>query len=60
MAKDKVIGLVIMIVGILMAVIYTLGSVVDLYLETLGNTVGGIDLTGPLIGIDIFPAYRGL
>ncbi|MFX0140586.1 MAG: hypothetical protein ACFFDN_43500 [Candidatus Hodarchaeota archaeon] len=34
MAKDKVIGLVIMIVGILIAVIYTLGSIVDLYLQS--------------------------
>lgn len=34
MAKDKIIGLIIMIVGILMAVIYTLGSVVDLFLQT--------------------------
>jgi len=34
MAKDKIIGLVIMIVGILMAIIYTLGSIVDLYLSS--------------------------
>jgi uncharacterized membrane protein len=33
-AKDKVIGLVIMIVGILIAVIYTLGSIVDLFLSS--------------------------
>ncbi len=30
MAKDKVIGALIMVIGILMAIIYTLGSIVDL------------------------------
>ena len=35
MAKDKVIGLIVMLVGILIAVIYTLGSVVDLLFTTL-------------------------
>ena len=34
MAKDKVIGACIMVVGILMAIIYTLGSIVDLYLQS--------------------------
>ncbi len=33
MAKDKIIGLIIMVVGILLAVVYTLGSIVDLYLQ---------------------------
>jgi len=42
MAKDKIIGAVIMCVGLLMAVIYTMGSVVDLYMEsTLGPNNGG-------------------
>ncbi|KKK43770.1 hypothetical protein LCGC14_0647790 [marine sediment metagenome] len=30
MAKDKVIGAIVMIVGILIAVIYTMGSILDL------------------------------
>lgn len=34
MAKDKIIGAVIMVVGILIAVVYTLGSIVDLYLRS--------------------------
>ncbi len=54
MAKDKIIGAIVMIVGILIAIIYTLGSVVDLYMETLGNSPKGIDLTSSwLWGIDL-------
>ena len=54
MAKDKLIGAIVMIVGILIAIIYTLGSVVDLYMETLGNTLNGLDLTSSwFFGIDI-------
>ena len=34
MAKDKIIGLIIMVVGILIAVVYTLGSIVDLFLQS--------------------------
>ncbi len=45
MAKDKIIGAIVMIVGILIAVIYTLGSVVDLYMESVMHIPGGIDLT---------------
>jgi hypothetical protein len=37
MAKDKIIGAVVMILGILIAIIYTMGSVVDLWFETLGK-----------------------
>ena len=37
MAKDKIIGAVVMILGILIAIIYTMGSVVDLWFETLGD-----------------------
>ena len=37
MAKDKVIGAIVMILGILIAIIYTMGSVVDLWFVTLGN-----------------------
>ena len=33
-AKDKIIGLIIMVIGILIAVVYTLGSIVDLYLQS--------------------------
>jgi hypothetical protein len=34
-AKDKVIGAIVLIVGILIAIIYTLGSVVDLAFDTI-------------------------
>ncbi len=37
MAKDKIIGAIVMLLGILIAVVYTLGSVVDLWFGTLGG-----------------------
>ena len=37
MAKDKIIGAIVMILGILIAIVYTMGSVVDLYFDTIGN-----------------------
>jgi len=37
MAKDKIIGAIVMILGILIAIVYTMGSVVDLWFATLGN-----------------------
>ena len=52
MAKDKIIGAIVIIVGILIGVIYTLGSVVDLWLETLGNQANGFYI--PLFVIDFF------
>ncbi len=44
-----------MLIGILIAIVYTLGSIVDLFLEWRGTT-GGFEiaaLTG-LLGVDIF------
>lgn len=35
MAKDKVIGAIVMIVGILIAIVYTMGSIVDLLFDTV-------------------------
>ena len=52
-AKDKIIGLIVMIVGALIAVVYTLGSIVDLYMQTIGGDKNGIDLTSAIIGIDL-------
>ena len=43
MAKDKIIGAVVMILGILIAIIYTMGSVVDLWFNTIGNNPGWDD-----------------
>jgi len=37
MAKDKIIGAIVMLLGILIAVVYTMGSVVDLWFGTLGG-----------------------
>ena len=53
-AKDKIIGLVIMIVGALILVIYTLGSIVDLGMQTLGGSPQGFDITTALFGHDWF------
>jgi hypothetical protein len=36
-AKDKIIGAIVMILGFAIAVIYTMGSVVDLWFNTLGH-----------------------
>ena len=35
MAKDKVIGAIVMIVGILIAIVYTMGSIIDLLFDTV-------------------------
>jgi hypothetical protein len=37
LAKDKIIGLIVMILGIFIAIVYTMGSVLDLFFETLGG-----------------------
>ncbi|MBN1802928.1 MAG: hypothetical protein JW891_15575 [Candidatus Lokiarchaeota archaeon] len=52
MAKDKIIGAIVMIVGVLIAVIYTMGSVVDLYMTTLGNNVNW-DAAFRLFNVDL-------
>ncbi|MHA1985050.1 MAG: hypothetical protein ACW98D_00275 [Promethearchaeota archaeon] len=57
MAKDKVIGALVIILGLAIAVIYTLGSVVDLFMmSTLGGSnPSGLDLTSSWLGgIDLF------
>ncbi|MBY8988196.1 MAG: hypothetical protein KGD61_07050 [Candidatus Lokiarchaeota archaeon] len=51
MAKDKIIGAIVMILGILIAIIYTMGSVVDLWFVTLGNNENW-DIAFRLFGID--------
>ena len=57
--KDKIIGALIMLVGLAIAILYTLGSIVDLFLEAKGFGGG---FTMPIIspwttenwGFDIF------
>ncbi|MFX1274781.1 MAG: hypothetical protein ACFFBP_10925 [Promethearchaeota archaeon] len=51
MAKDKIIGAIVIIVGILIGVIYTLGSIVDLWLEIFVDPQG---FYIPFIPLDIF------
>ena len=56
MAKDKIIGFLIMIIGVIIAIVYALGSVVDLYMETLGGVTGGFEVKflSDLFGVDLF------
>ena len=51
MAKDKIIGAIVMILGILIAIVYTMGSVVDLWFNTIGNNPNWDDVFN-LFGID--------
>ena len=51
MAKDKLIGAIVMIVGVLIAIIYTMGSVVDLMFDALFDNQNW-DLWTRLFGID--------
>jgi predicted membrane protein len=37
MAKDKIIGFIVMILGIFIAIVYTMGSVIDLWFSTWGG-----------------------
>jgi len=58
-AKDKIIGALIMLLGLIIAILYTLGSIVDLYLEATGFR-GGFSMpivsewTNSNWGFDIF------
>ncbi len=51
MAKDKIIGAIVMVLGILIAIVYTMGSVVDLWFNTIGNNPNWDDVFN-LFGID--------
>ena len=51
MAKDKIIGAIVMVLGILIAIVYTMGSVVDLWFNTIGNNPDW-DVVFNLFGID--------
>jgi hypothetical protein len=50
-AKDKIIGAIVMVLGFLIAIIYTMGSVVDLWFNTLGDNPNW-DAGLRLFGID--------
>ncbi|MHA1241336.1 MAG: hypothetical protein ACTSQU_11160 [Promethearchaeota archaeon] len=53
MAKDKIIGAIVMILGILIAIVYTMGSVVDLFFNSvLGGYNDNWDAAFRLFGID--------
>ena len=51
LAKDKIIGALVMIIGVLILIIYTMGSVVDLWFNTLGN-VPEWDAAFRVFGVD--------
>ena len=51
MAKDKVIGAIVMIVGLAIAIIYTMGSIIDLLMNTLWNDPNW-DKWSNILGID--------
>jgi hypothetical protein len=51
LAKDKVIGAIVMIVGILIAIIYTMGSLIDLLFDTIWENPDW-DSWSNLFGID--------
>jgi len=55
-AKDKVLGAVVMLAGILIGIIYTLGSIVDLYLVTVGDMANGFEIAilSDLLNMDLF------
>lgn len=45
-----------MIIGVIIAIVYTLGSVVDLYMESIGGVTGGFEIpfVTNLFGVDLF------
>lgn len=45
-----------MIIGVIIAIVYTLGSVVDLYMESIGGVSEGFEIpfVTNLFGIDLF------
>ena len=51
LAKDKIIGALVMIIGVLILIIYTMGSVVDLWFDTLGANPNW-DVPFRLFGVD--------
>ncbi|MHA1192245.1 MAG: hypothetical protein ACTSP9_08120 [Promethearchaeota archaeon] len=52
MAKDKIIGLIVMLIGILILIVYTMGSVIDLWFDTaLGNNENW-DVAFRIFGVD--------
>jgi hypothetical protein len=52
-AKDKIIGAIVMLIGILILIVYTMGSVVDLWFNTLGNNPNWDQVfTNMFFGID--------
>ena len=51
MSKDKIIGAIVMIIGVLILIVYTMGSVVDLWFDTLGKNPNW-DVAFRLFGID--------
>jgi predicted membrane protein len=55
-AKDKLIGAIIVVVGALLGIIYVLGSLVDFLMTTslFGGLENGFDITSSWLGVDLF------
>jgi uncharacterized membrane protein len=53
-SKDKVIGAIVILLGIAIAILYTLGSIVDLFCHSILDMSNGFDITSGLIGYDLF------
>jgi len=54
MAKDKIIGAIIILIGALLGIFYTLGSFVDYLMEALWDVPQGFDITSSWLGLDLF------
>lgn len=54
MSKDKIIGAIVILLGIAIAVIYTLGSIVDLLMESFLGIADGFTLLKPILTVDLF------
>ncbi|MHA1670129.1 MAG: hypothetical protein ACTSV5_06065 [Promethearchaeota archaeon] len=50
-AKDKIIGAIVMLIGILILIVYTMGSIIDLWFNTVGGNPNW-DVAFQLFGID--------
>ncbi|MBY9005253.1 MAG: hypothetical protein KGD63_00675 [Candidatus Lokiarchaeota archaeon] len=52
--KDKIIGLIVMLLGAIIGILYVLGSLVDYLIWEIAENPAGLDLTTSWLGIDIF------
>ncbi|MBD3195174.1 MAG: hypothetical protein GF317_08975 [Candidatus Lokiarchaeota archaeon] len=53
MAKDKLIGAIVVLLGLFIGIVYTLGSIIDFLMITVGGIPNGIDLTSSWLVWDL-------